>query len=65
MIRRLLAPVRGDRSIGVCLVLALVGAWPAGAAAYSSPSLYAADPVRFGVDGLVDRLIAEFPETAP
>ena len=27
--------------------------------------LPATDPVRFGVDGLVDRLIAEFPETAP
>ncbi|MCJ2009136.1 MAG: DUF1611 domain-containing protein [Methylobacterium sp.] len=27
--------------------------------------LPATDPVRFGVEGLVDRLIAEFPETAP
>ena len=51
MMRRLLVPVRRDRSIGACLVLTLVGVWPAGAAAYSSPSLYAADPVRFGGGG--------------
>lgn len=51
MSRRLFVPVRKDRSVGAWLALALVGAWPMGAAAYSSPSLYAADPVRFGGGG--------------
>jgi uncharacterized NAD-dependent epimerase/dehydratase family protein len=34
------------------------------AALEAEHGLPATDPVRFGVDGLVDRLVAEFPETA-